>query len=231
MQEIRRQEVEETATPNADDQAQILEAKKAAEEQIVPVMPQDITVDLNQLGGDGYAPLHVACSVGNESIVSYLVVKKQVDPNVKGKDDCLPLEIASWNGHPRIVDLLLKDKRTNLNSNHPMRGSCLHLAARKDHFQICQLLLLRGIDVTMANEKGQRAKDVTTNEQLRSRIIWYENNATGQRQDDRVMEEPINTIKEESEQDGEDEDPGYSSLTGSPRNEASQAGKYANLSG
>lgn len=121
----------------------------------------------------------MACSVGNESIVNYLVVKKQVDPNVKGKDDCLPLEIASWNGHPRIVDLLLKDKRTNLNSNHPVRGSCLHLAARKDHFQICQLLLLRGIDVTLTNEKGQRAKDVTTNEQLRSRIIWYENNATG----------------------------------------------------
>ena len=46
-----------------------------------------------------------------------------------------------------------------------------------------------------------------------------------------MTEEPINTIKEESEQDAEDEDPGYSSLTGSPRNEASQAGKYANLSG
>lgn len=110
--------------------------EKAADEeaQVVAVLPQDITVDLNQLGGDGYSPLHVACSVGNDSIVHYLIVKKQVDPNVKGKDDCLPLEIASWNGHPRIVDLLLKDKRTNLNSIHPTRGSCLHLAARKDHF-------------------------------------------------------------------------------------------------
>lgn len=40
--------MEETATTNLDDQVQIEEAKKAAEDlQIVPVMPQDITVDLN----------------------------------------------------------------------------------------------------------------------------------------------------------------------------------------
>lgn len=127
-------------------------------------MPHDIKVDLNQLGGDGFAPLHVACSVGNESIVNYLVFKKHVDPNIKGKDECVPLELACWNGQPRVVDLLLKDKRTNLNYNNPSRGSCLHLAAKKDHFQICQVLLLRGIDVTLVNQSGQRAKDVTSNE-------------------------------------------------------------------
>jgi len=93
----------------------------------------------------------VACSVGNESIVNYLVFKKHVDPNAKGQDDWAPLEIACWNGQPRIVDMLLKDKRTNLNCNHPVRGSCLHLAAKKDHFQICQVLLLRGIDVTLVS--------------------------------------------------------------------------------
>lgn len=136
MQEILKQQQLEEATRTSEGQGSALnEAKKAAQDlQIAPVMPQDITVDLNQLGGDGYAPLHVACSVGNESIVNYLVFKKEVDPNVKGKDDCVPLEIACWNGRPRVVDMLLKDKRTNLNSTNPKRGSCLHLAAKKDHF-------------------------------------------------------------------------------------------------
>jgi len=48
-------------------------------------MPQDVVLDLNTLGADKFAPLHVACSVGNESIVNYLVYKKLVDPNVQGR--------------------------------------------------------------------------------------------------------------------------------------------------
>ena len=97
-------------------------------------LPQDIVVDLNVLGDDNFSPLHVACSVGNEGMVSYLVYKKHADPNIQGRQEWVPLEIACWNGHPRIVDMLLKDKRTNLNYQHPVRGSCLHLAAKGDHF-------------------------------------------------------------------------------------------------
>lgn len=91
------------------------------------------------------------------------------------------------------------------------------------------MLLLRGIDVTLVNSQGQRAKDVTNNEQLRSRIIWYENNAQALKQDEKVTDKPIITIKEESEQEAEDEDPGNSSFTASPRTELAPTGKL-NLS-
>jgi ankyrin repeat protein len=86
------------------------------------------------LGNEQLSPLHFACSIGNENMVQYLLFKKHVDPNVEGKSRWRPLEYACWNGHPRIVDILLKDKRTDLNYNHPVRGSCLHLAAKGDHF-------------------------------------------------------------------------------------------------
>jgi len=100
-------------------------------------MPQDIQLDLNLCGNDKFAPIHTACSVGNEGVLNYLLFKKHVDPNNKAKiSDWVPLEIACWYGHPRIVNMLLKDKRTNLNYFHPVRGSCLHLAAKGDHFQI-----------------------------------------------------------------------------------------------
>jgi ankyrin repeat protein len=99
--------------------------------------PNDVQIDLNMVGSDKFAPIHTACSVGNIEIVNFLVFKKKIDPNVKSlEDDWTPLEIACWNAHPRIVDLLLKDQRTNLNVNHPIRGSCLHLAAKADQFQI-----------------------------------------------------------------------------------------------
>lgn len=99
------------------------------------VMPGDIKVDLNMMGSDDFAPIHAACSVGNIEIVNFLVFKKKCDPNLKSlTDEWTPLEISSWNAHPRIVDLLLKDTRTQLNVNHPVRGSCLHLAAKNDQF-------------------------------------------------------------------------------------------------
>ena len=79
----------------------------------------------------------------------YLVFKKHLDPNVEGKDGWRPLEMACWFDKPRIVDMLLKDKRTRLNVHHPQRGSCLHLAAKKDNFQICQMLLMQNVDVTL----------------------------------------------------------------------------------
>jgi len=36
-----------------------------------------------------------------------------------------------------------------LNYAHPQRGSCLHLAAKGNHFQIVQMLLMHGIDFNL----------------------------------------------------------------------------------
>jgi ankyrin repeat protein len=133
------------------EEAKIINMQQSQLEKAVMTMPNDIIVDLSEMGEDKFSPLHVACSVGNESIVNYLVFKKHVDPNIQGRQEWVPLELACWNGHPRIVDMLLKDKRTNLNYQHPVRGSCLHLAAKGDHFQICQILLMVNIDLTIRN--------------------------------------------------------------------------------
>jgi hypothetical protein len=46
------------------------------------VIPDDITLDLNMLGKDEFAPLHVASSVGNEAIAAWLLFEKKVDPNI-----------------------------------------------------------------------------------------------------------------------------------------------------
>ena len=140
------------------------------------VSPDDIEVNLNALGSDGFTPLHVACWVGNESVVNYLVFKKFVNTNIKAdakKLEWLPLEIACWNGYPRIVNMLLKDKHTNLNSIHPTRGSCLHLAAKGDHFQIVQMLLMHNIDLEIKTQDGKLAKQVTSTSKILNIIAWY----------------------------------------------------------
>jgi ankyrin repeat protein len=165
------------------------------------VNPVDLLFDLNQIGSDGYAPLHQSCSLGNESIVRYLLFKKNVDPNVRGKDEWVPLEMACWFDKPRIVDLLLKEKKTKLNVKHPVRGSCLHLSAKKNNFQICQMLLMQGIDVGITNKEGKRAVDVTKSKKIIDIIKKYESGIQKS-----SIQESIGNLNAISEEDQEEEE-------------------------
>jgi hypothetical protein len=118
--------------------------------------------------------------------------------------------------------MLLKDKRTNLNYQHPVRGSCLHLAAKGDHFQICQMLLMMNIDLTIRNVNGQLAKDVTQSKKILDIIAWYENNQGMLKRDEKVTDD-VKAIQEEYDSENESQPYGASSFTASP-NTASHHG-------
>ena len=67
-------------------------------------------------------------------------------------------------GFFQIVNLLLDDKRIKLNEvNSEERGSALHLAAKSNYLPICQILLLKEIDLNLKDKDGLLAKQVTTN--------------------------------------------------------------------
>jgi len=179
-------------------------------------MPQDVKVNLNMFGSDGFAPIHAACSVGNIEIVNYLIFKKKADPNLRALDDqWAPLEIACWSGHPRIVDILLKDSRTNLNLTHPNRGSCLHLAAKADQFQIVQMLLMQNINFGLTTEDGRKAKDITESTKILNVINNYEKMHTESSSNDKYgATAQIGIIEEEEDED--EDNCGDSSYNNSP---------------
>lgn len=58
--------------------------------------------------------------------------------------------------------------------NSEDRGSALHLAAKSNYLPICQVLLLKGIDLTIRDKAGQLAKEVTTNPMIKNLIEKYE---------------------------------------------------------
>jgi ankyrin repeat protein len=71
--------------------------------------------------------------------------------------------------------MLLEDKRLLINAvNSEFRGSCLHLAAKSNYLPICQILLLKGIDLTIKDSNGFLAKQVTTSQQITNLIEKYE---------------------------------------------------------
>jgi ankyrin repeat protein len=119
--------------------------------------------------------IHAACSSNNIEIVEYLLNKRRVNPNLKGKDDWSPLEIAIQSGFFQLANILLEDKRTNINQvTSEMRGSNLHLAAKSGYLPICQILLLKSVDLGIRDINGHLAKEVTSNPQIRNLIEKYE---------------------------------------------------------
>jgi ankyrin repeat protein len=60
---------------------------------------------------------------------------------------------------------LVEDKRLNINQiNAEERGNALHLAAKSNYLPICQILLLKDIDLTVRDANGKLAKEMTTHE-------------------------------------------------------------------
>lgn len=108
--------------------------------------------------------MHAACSSNNIELADYLISKRRVNPNIKGKDNWSPLEITMQSGFFQLANILLEDKRTLVNQvNSEMRGSALHLAAKSGYLPICQILLLKGIDLSICDANGLLAKQVTSN--------------------------------------------------------------------
>lgn len=121
---------------------------------------QEIDLEFfSTLGTQGWSALHAAVTQNNLELVEYLLTKKRVNPNIKGKDDWSPLEIAIQSGFFQMVNLLLEDKRTQVNSvNNSTRGSVLHLAAKSGYLPVCQVLLLKGVDLGIRDVNGLLAK-------------------------------------------------------------------------
>lgn len=71
--------------------------------------------------------------------------------------------------------MLLNDKRSKINAvNAEDRGSALHIAAKSNYLPICQILLLKGIDLNIKDKDGLLAKQVTTNPMIKNLIEKYE---------------------------------------------------------
>jgi Ankyrin repeats (many copies) len=99
----------------------------------------------------------------------------------------------------------MEDKRTHINTvSSDVRGSTLHLAAKAGYLPICQILLLKGVDLAIRDGNGLLAKQVTSNAQIRNLIEKYEEQkhaVAHSEQRDLVFEE----IKEgDEEEDGEE---------------------------
>ncbi|KAJ7038297.1 ankyrin repeat-containing domain protein [Mycena alexandri] len=74
-------------------------------QELVSLVQDEPSVDINARDDFGYTPLHLAADRGHFPIVEFLL-EKGADRTIKDEDDLTAIELAQAAGHERIVQIL-----------------------------------------------------------------------------------------------------------------------------
>lgn len=111
---------------------------------------------------DGWAPIHVASSLGHESVIGVLLSQSAFVNFPTASTGQTPLYLASQNGHVTVVSQLLEHGAdVELTSKDPPGWTAMHAACSRGHTAIVKLLKGRlqqagAIDRQLTND-GQTA--------------------------------------------------------------------------
>ena len=83
--------------------------------EIVRLLAETQSVDLNLTDGRGKTPLHVAAQYGYTDMVKLLIEKQGVELNLRDEDGRTPLHTAAGNQYPDTVKLLVEAQGIELN--------------------------------------------------------------------------------------------------------------------
>ena len=100
----------------------------------------DTEIDMNfPVTSDGITPLMLACSFGNKIIMQVIIKNKLTDKDIRDKDGFNALYYATFYWHTHIVQELGKREVAYVESN--AGTTCLHIAAKKGHFEAAEVFL------------------------------------------------------------------------------------------
>ena len=105
-------------------------------------------ISVNARMRNGWAPIHVACQVGNKDVLATLLTSKDVDVDAQLEGKIGPLYIAAMNGHVKCVVMLLANKAARVDPYALTSDgwSALHVACLNGHSLVVDTLLRMGID-------------------------------------------------------------------------------------
>ena len=116
---------------------------------------KDKTVDIEAKGAGGGTALHAAAIGGHVDVIE-LLLTNGADINAESETGATPLVLAAENGQLEALRFILqhKDKTVNIEAKGAGGGTALHVAARKGHLNIIELLLTNGADINAVSETG-----------------------------------------------------------------------------
>jgi len=127
--------------------------------QIVAILLEEPSVIVPLRNIDGETPIHLACNRNHGEILRLLLASAAGNVNIAKNDTWTALHIACWGGYPTIVHLLLSVAITDVDKQTDLGNSALHFACQSagdEHFQIAQMLVLRGASVHLTTSRQKQ---------------------------------------------------------------------------
>ncbi len=131
--------------------------------EIVKLLLEHETINVNEKNNNGYAALIYASRNGNIEIVRLLLDIENINVNLQNKNGYTALILASWNGHIEVVKLLLNIEIININIQDNTGQTALVIASRKGNIDVVELLLSKGATVPLKNNYSKDINEVLTN--------------------------------------------------------------------
>eukprot|EP01117_Protostelium_nocturnum_P004858 TRINITY_DN175_c0_g1_i1.p1 TRINITY_DN175_c0_g1~~TRINITY_DN175_c0_g1_i1.p1 ORF type:complete len:236 (-),score=86.16 TRINITY_DN175_c0_g1_i1:71-778(-) len=146
----------------------LMSAVSSANSEVVKVILESGTPDVNRKNETGRSVLHYACSKGNESIVQMLL-EKGAKVNVSDSHGNTPLHgvcgnaKASQASREKMLELILK-KVNNVDCVNSGKETPLHIAVIEDHRSLSLKLVEAGANVLLEQDEGKNALELSNPE-------------------------------------------------------------------
>ncbi|CAG9318609.1 unnamed protein product [Blepharisma stoltei] len=133
---------------------------------------EDVGELLNSPYNGQWSCIHYACYMNHVNILKELL-ELGVNCNNITDDQWTPLQISAYQGNIHCVELLLAHPLIQINLMTAVRGSALHMAAVRGHFEIVKLLLENKADIGLEDPDHKTALELSSDRKIAELIPKY----------------------------------------------------------
>ena len=140
---------------------------------------------VNEVAGDGFTPLQLACYFGREEVALWLMEHgADVDARAQNSQQIQAIHAAAANGNITLLRALLA-QGVDVNARQQQGFTPLHTAADRGDVAMAQLFLSHGADLHAVDSAGRTALDLAR-EKKHEEMVAFLSERAGSRLEDRT---------------------------------------------
>ena len=134
----------------------ILFACKSGHIDIIKLLIDINTIDINEKDNDGLNALHHAAKNGHIDVVR-LLIEHGIDFNIKDLNEKNAIHYASVKGHKDILEFLIEKCQIDINEKDKYGKDALHFASEWGRIRVAEFLIEKNIDINNQDYNGMNS--------------------------------------------------------------------------